>query len=75
MIQQPKEQTYVSFVCQNDADTMFKNKSKLKKGIYIDRQYIYDTDCERKLLRVIMCAAKNIRIMKENAEWKGTPFG
>ena len=48
----------VSFVCQSDADIIYKNKSKLKKGIYIDREYCKETEHERKLLRVIMRAAK-----------------
>ena len=49
----------VCFVCQQDAETIFKNKNKLKKGIYIDREYSVETERERKLLRVIMRAAKN----------------
>ena len=49
----------VCFVCQQDADTIFKNKNKMKKGIYIDREYSVETERERKLLRVIMRAAKN----------------
>ena len=51
----------VSFVCQQDADNVYKNKTKMKKGIYIDREYSAETERERKVLRVIMHAAKNLK--------------
>ena len=51
----------VSFVCQQDADNIYKNKTKMKKGIYIDREYSTETERERKVLRVIMRVAKKLK--------------
>ena len=45
---------------RKDVDYLFKNRKKLPKGIYIDKEYSKSTEKECHLLRLIIKAARNL---------------
>ena len=48
----------VEFVSREDVDYILANKSNLRTGVYVDREYPVDIEKKRKLLRPILTAAK-----------------
>ena len=48
----------VEFVSREDVDYILSNKSGLRTGVYVDREYPIDIEKKRKLLRPILTAAK-----------------
>ena len=50
----------VKFSDKKDVDNLFKNRKKLPKGIYIDKEYSKATEKERCLLRPVIKAARRI---------------
>ena len=50
----------VKFSDKQDVDNLFKNRKKLPKGIYIDKEYSKATEKERRLLRPVINAARRI---------------
>ena len=50
----------VKFNDKNDVDNLFRNRKKLPKGIYIDKEYSKATEKERRLLRPVIKAAKRL---------------
>ena len=44
----------VTFVNKSDADHLYECKSKVGKGIYVEREYCQETERERKFLRPIL---------------------
>ena len=50
----------VKFSDKNDVDNLFKNRKKLPRGIYIDKEYSKATEKERRLLRPVIKAARRI---------------
>ena len=50
----------VKFSDKNDVDNLFKNRKKLPKGIYIDKEYSKATEKERRLLRPVIKAARRL---------------
>ena len=49
----------VSFTYKEDANYVYENKSSLKKGIYLDREYNDETENNRRILRPILKAARS----------------
>ena len=49
----------VSFNYKEDADYVYENKSNLKKGVYLDREYNEETENNRRILRPILKAARS----------------
>ena len=50
----------VKFSDKKDVDNLFKNRKKLPRGIYIDKEYSKATEKERHLLRPVIKAARRI---------------
>ena len=50
----------VKFSDKKDVDNLFKNRKKLPKGIYINKEYSKATEKERHLLRPVIKAARRI---------------
>ena len=50
----------VKFSCKEDAEYLVRNRKYLKKGIYLDFEYTPEVERERRLLRPILRAARNI---------------
>ena len=50
----------VKFSEKKDVDDLFKNRKKLPKGIYIDKEYSKSTEKERHLLRPMIKAARRL---------------
>ena len=48
----------VEFVSKEDVNFILANKSNLRKGVYIDREYPIEIEKKRKLVRPILTAAK-----------------
>ena len=48
----------VEFVSKEDVNFIMSNKSNLRKGVYVDREYPIEIEKKRKLLRPILTAAK-----------------
>ena len=49
----------IEFSFKRDADYIMENRSYLKPGIYVDREYTSDIEYRRKLLQLILRAARN----------------
>ena len=49
----------VAFTYKEDADYVYENKSSLKKGVYIDREYNEETENNRRILCPILKAARS----------------
>ena len=50
----------VKFGDKRDVDNLFRNRKKLPKGIYIDKEYSKVTEKERRLLRPVIKAARRM---------------
>ena len=50
----------VKFSEKRDMDNLFKNRKKLPKGIFIDKEYSKSTEKERRLLRPVIKAARRL---------------
>ena len=61
----------VSFTYKEDADYVYENKSRLKKGIYIDREYNPETENNRRILRPILRKARSIESYKKKCKMEG----
>ena len=61
----------VKFREKEDVDNLFKNRKKLPKGIYIDKEYSYTTEKERRLVRPILRAARRIDKYKGKVRMEG----
>ena len=60
----------VKFREKEDVDNLFKNRKKLPKGVYIDKEYSYTTEKERRLVRPILRAARRSEKYKGGSEWR-----
>ena len=54
----------VSFSNKSDADYVLKQRKKLPKGVFVDKEYSKATECERRLLRPIIKAARRLENYK-----------
>ena len=54
----------VSFGNKSDADHVLKQRKKLPKGVFVDKEYSKATECERRLLRPIIKAARRLENYK-----------
>ena len=45
---------------KKDVDHLFKNRKKLPKGVFIDKEYSKSTEKERRLLRPVIKAARRL---------------
>ena len=54
----------VKFSNKNDAVNVLKNKKKLPKGVFVDKEYCKATEKERRLLRPIIKAARRMESYK-----------
>ena len=50
----------VKFNEKKDVDHLFKNRKKLPKGVFIDKEYSKSTEKERRLLRPVIKAARRL---------------
>ena len=50
----------VKFGEKRDVDNLFRNRKKLPKGIFIDKEYSKSTEKERRLLRPVIKAARRL---------------
>ena len=55
----------MKFGNKGDADHILKNRKKLPKGIYVDKEYSKATECERRLLHPIIKAARRLDHFKD----------
>ena len=62
---------YVSFNYKEDADYVYENKSNLKKGVYLDREYNEETESNRRILRPILKAARSKAEYKKKCKMEG----
>ena len=61
----------VSFTYKEDVDYVFENKSYLKKGVYLDREYNEKTENNRCILRPILKAARGKEEYKKKCKMEG----
>ena len=61
----------VSFTYKEDADYVYENKSRLKKGIYLDREYNPETENNRRILRPILRKARSLESYKKKCKMEG----
>ena len=54
----------VRFGNKTDADYVLKQRKKLPKGVFVDKEYSKATECERRLLRPIIKAARRLENYK-----------
>ena len=54
----------VKFGNKSDADNVLKNKKKLSRGVFVDKEYSKATEKERPLLRPIIKAARRMETYK-----------
>ena len=62
----------VKFGNKSDVDHLLKNKKKLPKDVYIDKEYSKATEKERRLLRPILKAARKIGKYKIKCRMEGS---
>ena len=62
----------VKFGYKSDVDHLLRNKKKLPKDVYIDKEYSKATAKERRLLRPILKATRKIEKYKTKSRMKGT---
>ena len=62
----------VKFGNKSDVDHVLKNKKKLPKDVYIDKEYSKATEKERRLLRPILKAARKIEKYKTKCRMEGS---
>ena len=51
----------VEFSSKYDAEQIFTNQFSMEDGIYVDREFCYETEKDRRLLRPILKAAKKLK--------------
>ena len=61
----------VEFCHKADAEFLLSNRSHLPKGVYIDKQYSDETECERRKLRPILKAARQHENYKGKCNMQG----
>ena len=61
----------VKFSDKKDVDNLFKNRKKLPRGIYIDKEYSKATEKEQRLLRPVIKAARRIDKYKGSCNLEG----
>ena len=62
----------VKFASKEDVEFILTNKTNLRTGVYVDREYPIEIEKKRKLLRPILTAAKNRKNSERNVRWKTT---
>ena len=62
----------VKFGNKSDVDHLLRNKKRLPKDIYVDKEYSKATEKERRILRPILKAAKRIKKYKTKCRMEGT---
>ena len=62
----------ISFASKSDADLLIEWKKKLKQGVYMDREYNEEEETERKLLRLILRAARKHTHYRGKCKLDGT---
>ena len=61
----------VEFSNKFDAEQIYANRFSMDDGIYVDKEYSYATERDRRLLRPILKAAKNIPELKKKCRLEG----
>ena len=61
----------VRFLEKKDVDHLFRNRKKLPKDVYIDREYSHTTEKERRLVRPILRAARRMDKYKGKVRMEG----
>ena len=61
----------VEFSQKQDTEYIFENKSNLREGIYIDREYPIEVEYQRKVLRPILQAARKLPSYKKKCKLEG----
>ena len=61
----------VRFLEKKDVDHLFRNRKKLPKGVFIDREYSQTTEKERRLVRPILRAARRMDKYKGRVRMEG----
>ena len=64
----------VKFTDKKDVDNLFKNRKKLPRGIFIDKEYSKSTEKERRIMRPIIKAARRIDKFKGICKLEGPNF-
>ena len=64
----------VKFTDKKDVDNLFKNRKKLPRGIFIDKEYSTSTEKERRVLRPFIKAARRIDKFKGICKLEGPNF-
>ena len=61
----------VEFTLKEDANYLLENRSNLRKGVYIDKEYRPDVEYQRKLLRPILQAARRTKGFEKKCKLQG----
>ena len=61
----------VEFLLKEDAVYLLENRTNLRKGIYIDREYSADVEYQRRLLRPILQAARRTKGFEKKCKLQG----
>ena len=61
----------VRFLEKKDVDHLFRNRKKLPKGVYIDKEYSHNTEKERRLVRPILRVARTLDKYKGKVRMEG----
>ena len=62
----------IKFAFKSDADWILSCKEKLKKGIFIDKQFSEETEYERRCLKPILAAAHKLGEYRGKCKLEGT---
>ena len=62
----------VKFTDKSDVDHLLKHKKKLPEGIYIDKEYSKTTEKERRLLRLVLKAARKMKKYQKKCRMEGS---
>ena len=61
----------VEFLLKEDAVYLLDNRTNLRKGIYLDREYSADVEYQRRLLRPILQAARRTKGLEKKCKLQG----
>ena len=61
----------VEFASKYDAEQIFANRFSLEQGIYVDREFCFETEKARRLLRPVLKAAKGIKEYNRKCRLEG----
>ena len=61
----------VKFLEKKDVDDLFKNRKHLPRGVFIDKEYSRTTEKERRLLRLVLNAARRLEKYKGRCRLEG----